>query len=108
MEHLDERAEHYVTDDLLVLMGQDFRYMDAEQNYRAMDNMIEYMNAHFSDKYNFVYSTPSNYIDALAKHNVTWTTKQDDMFPYGDAPDAYWTGYGSSRPNLKENVRQAS
>ena len=49
--------------------------MDAEQNYRAMDSMITYMNQHHSDKYNFVYSTPSNYVDALAKHNVKWTTK---------------------------------
>ena len=73
-----------------------------------MDNMIEYMNLHHSDKYIFKYSTPSDYIDAIAKHNVTWPTKYDDMFPYSDSPDSYWTGYFSSRANDKEYIRRAS
>ena len=73
-----------------------------------MDNMIEYMNTHHSDKYHFKYSTPSNYADALAKKNVSWPTKYDDMFPYGDGPDAYWTGYFTARPNHKSYIRTAS
>jgi hypothetical protein len=51
-----------------------------------MDNMINYMNKHYSDKYKFRYSTPSDYVDAIKKHNVKWPTKYDDMFPYSDAP----------------------
>jgi hypothetical protein len=30
------------------------------------------------------------------------------MFPYSDCPDAYWTGYFSSRANDKEYIRRAS
>ena len=30
------------------------------------------------------------------------------MFPYSDGPDAYWTGYFSSRANDKEYIRRAS
>lgn len=30
------------------------------------------------------------------------------MFPYADNPDAYWTGYFSSRANDKEYTRRAS
>jgi hypothetical protein len=108
MADLDERASHYLTDDILVLMGEDFNYMNAEENYINIDNMITYMNANFADKYTFKYSTPSNYVDAVKAHNVTWPTKYDDMFPYSDGPDAYWTGYYTSRPNLKRHVREAS
>jgi hypothetical protein len=61
-----------------------------------------------ADKYFFRYSTPSDYIDAIAKNNILWPTKYDDMFPYSDNKDAYWTGYFSSRPNFKEYIRRAS
>jgi hypothetical protein len=70
--------------------------------------MIEYMNENHSDKYNFFYSTPSMYVDALATYNASFPTKYDDMFPYSDNPDSYWTGYFSSRPNDKEYIRKAS
>jgi len=70
--------------------------------------MIEYMNTHYGDRYHLKYSTPSDYVDAVFKHNVSWPTKYDDMFPYSDNPDAYWTGYFSSRPNDKEYIRRAS
>ena len=73
-----------------------------------MDNMIAYMNEHHSDKYHFRYSTPSDYVDAIAKKKVEWPTKSDDLFPYADSPDAYWTGYFSSRANDKEYIRRAS
>jgi hypothetical protein len=41
-----------------------------------MDAMIEYMNKHYGDKYNFFYSTPSVYVDALAKYDVEFPTKK--------------------------------
>jgi len=87
MKQLDERVPHFLTDDLLMLMGDDFRYMNAAQNYDSIDNMIAYMNKHHSDKYILRYSTPSDYVDALHKHNVTWPVKYDDMFPYADGYD---------------------
>jgi hypothetical protein len=82
--------------------------MDAFRNYKNMDNMIAYMNANYADKYEFKYSTPSNYVDALASLNVTWPTKYDDLFPYQDNPSSFWTGYFSSRANAKGYVRAGS
>jgi len=108
MAHIDERKVHTRTNDIFVLFGDDFRYMNAFQNYFSMDSMIQYMNEHHGDKYFFRYSTPSDYIDALAKKDVKWPTKYDDMFPYSDHPDAYWTGFFTSRPNDKEYIRRAS
>ena len=108
MKQLDDRAKHYMTDEIMVLFGDDFHYMDAENNYRSLDNMIAYMNEHHSENYTFFYSTPSQYTDAIAKHNVSWPTKYDDMFPYSDHPNAYWTGYFTSRANHKSYIRTAS
>ena len=107
-KYFEERCAHYVTDECFVLFGDDFWYMNAMQNYESMDQMIAYMNKHYGDKYNFFYSTPSQYVDALATYDVEWPTKYDDMFPYSDSPDSYWTGYFSSRPNDKEYIRKAS
>jgi len=101
-QYLETKAEHYVSDHLFVLFGDDFRYMNAAQNYRNMDNMIEYMNKHYGDKFHLVYSTPSEYVDAIKGYNIEWPTKYDDMFPYSDSPDSYWTGYFTSRANDKE------
>jgi hypothetical protein len=101
-DYLTTKAEHYLTDDIFVLFGDDFRYMDAFQNYINMDRMIEYMNKHYGDQFFLKYSTPSEYVDAIAAKNVTWPVKYDDMFPYADNPDSYWTGYFSSRANDKQ------
>lgn len=108
MAVIDERARHYRTDEILVLFGDDFQYMQADQNFAQMDNMIEYMNMKHGNKYNFMYSTPSQYIDAINQYNVTWPTKYDDGFPYSDKASSYWTGYFTSRPNFKQYVRRAS
>jgi lysosomal alpha-mannosidase len=105
---LEERISHYATDEILLLFGGDFEFYNAYNNYKQMDAMIEYMNKHYSDKYIFKYSTPSDYVAAIAKHNVPWSTKYDDMFPYSDSPDSYWTGFFSSRANDKEYIRRAS
>ena len=86
----------------------DFEYMNAFKNYLNMDRMIAYMNEHYSEKYIFKYSTPSDYVQAVNKLNRKWPTKSDDMFPYGDGPDYWWTGYFSSRPNAKSFVRKGS
>ena len=65
-----------------------------------LDNMIEYMNKHHSDKYILKYSTPSEYISSI-NYAETLSIKTNDMFPYSDTVQAYWTGYYTSRPNLK-------
>jgi len=53
-----------------------------------------------------LYSTPSMYIDYINKDNITWSVKESDFFPYADGWHAYWTGYYTSRANLKGYVRE--
>lgn len=49
-----------------------------------------------------MYSTPGEYLDSLIAANVTWPVRYDDMFPYADKPDDYWTGYFTSRAGAKK------
>lgn len=39
-----------------------------------------------------MYSTPSRYLEAVNKANLSWTVKTDDFFPYADNAHAFWTG----------------
>ena len=100
---LQKRRKAYKTNDLFVLFGNDFRYRNASENFRHLDRMITFMNTHSG--YNFKYSTPEQYIDAIARKNIVWPTKYDDLFPYADHEDSYWSGYFTSRPNLKSLIK---
>ncbi|KAJ1398690.1 Glycosyl hydrolase family 38, C-terminal [Sesbania bispinosa] len=53
-------------------------------------------------------STPSIYTNAKNAANQSWPLKTDDYFPYASAPNAYWTGFFTSRPGLKRYVRMLS
>ena len=39
-----------------------------------------------------MYSTPSRYLEAVNKADLSWTVKTDDFFPYADGAHAFWTG----------------
>ena len=79
--------------------------MNAHLNFKNMDRMIDYINKNYPNVTLF-YSTPGMYVDALYAANVSWSTKYDDLFPYADHAEDYWTGYFSSRPGSKWQVRE--
>ena len=90
-------------------MGNDFHYSFATKWFDNLDKLIYYVNLKSNQsKVNLFYSTPSCYLFALNKANVTWTIKSDDFFPYAHREGAYWTGYFTSRPALKYLVKKAS
>ena len=47
-------------------------------------------------------STPSAYLEALKKENITFQVRYEDSMPYSDAENDYWSGYFSSRPGAKK------
>ncbi|CAG9764084.1 unnamed protein product [Ceutorhynchus assimilis] len=103
----------YSTSNLLIPMGQDFAYQNAEMWFMNMDKLIKYINGREIDgkQYNIMYSTPACY--AYAVHNETKgilnaNLKTDDFFPYASDKNAYWTGYYTSRPQIKRFERSAN
>ncbi|GLT27153.1 hypothetical protein SLA2020_021770 [Shorea laevis] len=94
------------TNHIMWCMGTDFRYQYANSWFRQMDKFIHYVNQ--DGRVNALYSTPSIYTDVKYAANEKWPLKSDDFFPYADKPNAYWTGYFTSRPALKGYVRMLS
>uniref|UniRef100_A0A1Q3FMY3 Alpha-mannosidase n=2 Tax=Culex tarsalis TaxID=7177 RepID=A0A1Q3FMY3_CULTA len=101
------QAKHYRTNNIVLTMGGDFTYMDANVYFKNLDKLIRYTNARQSNgsTVNVFYSTPSCYLKALHDADITWPTKSDDFFPYASDPHAFWTGYFTSRPTVKRFER---
>lgn len=41
------------------------------------------------------------------KKDLSWEVRTDDIFPLGDNDHNYWSGYFTSRPSLKKQVKAA-
>ncbi|XP_063975684.1 lysosomal alpha-mannosidase-like [Diachasmimorpha longicaudata] len=95
------QASHYQTNNIILTMGDDFHYQQAENYFSNMDKLIRYTNELYGKEVNVFYSTPSCYAKSLNEANKTWTTKSDDFFPYSHNERSFWTGYYTSRPTLK-------
>lgn len=104
-----EQRKYYRSNNLIITMGDDFRFQNAKQYFKSSAAMIDFYNEHIGKHSNIelVFSTPSMYIDAVFAEGLTWPTKYDDMFPYADNDQSYWTGFYSSRANSKEYIRRA-
>lgn len=101
------QAEVYKTNHIIMTMGSDFQYENANLWYKNLDKLISYVNAQQTNgsKVNVLYSTPSCYLQELHRANQTWALKTDDFFPYADDAHDFWTGYFTSRPALKRYER---
>lgn len=57
----------------------------------------------------FIYSTPSRYVQALKDENITWPViRNHDFMPYAKEHNNYWSGFFTSRPGLKKQVKDYS
>ena len=88
----------------MIPWGDDFWYSNADLTFRNLENYIKYFNETYDD-ITLLYSTPSEYINALKEENIKWPVRYDDMFPYADQTDDYWTGYFTSRADYKKQDR---
>jgi lysosomal alpha-mannosidase len=95
----EDQAKHYATNNIIMTMGSDFQYNNANVWFKNLDKLIKYVNELQGNgsKINAFYSTPSCYLKALHEAGQTWTSKSDDFFPYASDPNSYWTGYFTSR-----------
>uniref|UniRef100_A0A667WC52 Alpha-mannosidase n=1 Tax=Myripristis murdjan TaxID=586833 RepID=A0A667WC52_9TELE len=78
----------YKTNHIIMTMGSDFQYENANLWYKNLDKLIHYVNARQANG---------------SKVNVQM--RLDDFFPYADNAHNFWTGYFTSRPALKRYER---
>ena len=55
-----------------------------------------------------VMSTPGSYVDALKAEKVKWPVKYDDFLNYYEEKWFFWSGYYTSRPSYKKQIKDAS
>ncbi|KAH8287906.1 hypothetical protein KR018_006961, partial [Drosophila ironensis] len=110
IEYVQTMSKSFRANHVMVPMGDDFQYEDAEVNFKNMDKLIEYVNGRQSDgsRINIFYSTPSCYLHELHRLEQTWPNKTQDFFPYSSDPHSYWTGYFTSRPTQKRFERDGN
>jgi alpha-mannosidase len=101
------QANHTISEHQMWACGTDFQYQDADHWYNNLDKLIHHVNA--NGTVNVFYSTPSLYTDqkkkALAAGGEKYQVRPDDIFPLADDKHNYWSGYFTSRPGLKRQVR---
>ncbi|XP_041674563.1 lysosomal alpha-mannosidase-like [Drosophila eugracilis] len=103
-------AEKFRTNHIMIPMGGDFQYEDAEVNFKNMDKLIKYINERQSSgsQYNIFYSTPACYLNSVHKSVQSYPNKTLDFFPYGSDSNSFWTGYYTSRPTQKRFERDGN
>ncbi|KAK0401146.1 hypothetical protein QR680_015614 [Steinernema hermaphroditum] len=92
---------------IMLLMGDDFQYTNANTWYSNLDKLIKYVNEKANKTVKVFYSTPSCYVDAVMNSGVHFETKTDDLFPYATGEHSFWTGYFTSRPTFKRYIRES-
>jgi len=92
---------------ILAPWGCDFAFPDATPWFHSMDILIKYMQKNQEQTHVYVqYSTLSEYFShVMSLTNITYPTNVGgDFFPLDE--DLYWTGYYTSRTELKGLTRQ--
>lgn len=106
IRHVRKQSAMYATNHTVITMGMDFYFRDAGKWFTNLDKLMEAINRIANEEgVHMLYSTPSCYLKSLHESRKLWPVKLDDFFPYADQYNAYWTGYFTSRPSLKLNIR---
>ena len=109
MRVVKEQSNEYKSNHLIMTFGNDFTYSNSRRWFDNIDKLIKHVNARQDElKVNVFYSTPECYQYAINREESDLEVKYDDFFPYADQISRFWTGYLTSRPALKYNVRQTS
>ena len=95
---------------ILVPMGCDFAFQNAPTEFAALSKLIDYVNMHNTVNIKVQYSTPSDYVKAVRAEKVAWPVRYEDAMVYAaqGTSDDFWTGYFSSRPTAKKQIKDAS
>lgn len=106
VDYFRNQSLHYRGNVLIHTMGSDFEWSNAPLFYKNLDKLVNYINERKTQfNMEFLYSTPSRYIEEVNQQGEVYPTKYDDFFPYADVEHGYWTGYFSSRVAIKYFTR---
>ena len=104
-----DRQPWFRTNNVLIPWGCDYQYQNAELVYRSTDWLIDVINNNTASwGVHAQYGTPSEYLSAVkasaAVSGAKFPVKSNgtDFFPYND-----WTGYYTSRSNLKGHSQRS-
>lgn len=93
-------------------MGTDFAYQNAGQNFKQIEEIIDWINKNNADaNIEFVMSTPSRYIKAVREEKKKYFVYYDDLLPFQRTKDneiENWTGFYSSKPAFKKYIKDSS
>lgn len=108
-EDILNKAKSFRHNNYLLIWGDDFRFFESSSNFMKMETLIQYMHQHFGDEFEFQFSTISNYFQTLSHSSLPHIQSEHINFiTYADQyPLDVWTGYYSTRPQLKRLIRQA-
>lgn len=85
------------------MFGCDMSHSEAALNFKVTDQLIKVWNKlGFDQTMKLLYSSPTKYIDMIAKVNNDWKSdfwpvKKDEFSPV-TSNNSLWTGFYSSRP----------
>ncbi|RZC32449.1 lysosomal alpha-mannosidase [Asbolus verrucosus] len=110
------QGSKYPSNNVMVPMGDDFRYQAALNSYINTDRLIkgfDLFNETFEGKpIKVFYSTPSCYAkavnDYVLANDYRLEIKTDDFFPYSDGVGSMVVGYFTSRPASKRFIREGN
>jgi lysosomal alpha-mannosidase len=97
--------EHYRGNHMFVPWGEDFAWANASMNYKSGKALLENFSQKFDDM-TILFSNPYQYVEALRAQEIVWPVRYADMFPYANGGNNYWTGFYTSRPDSKYQVRR--
>ena len=108
-----KRIKMFQTNQLLIPFGCDFKFLNASLMYESMDTILGAIKSKYEEhKIEFRYSTLSKYFEALRQEQLqsersalVFPQWSGDFLPYGD--EQIWTGFYTSRPQLKAAIRIA-
>jgi len=110
INYLQGLANEYREKNIYVLMGCDYTYENAGQNYKKMETIMKYIQDNYKKEanMNLFFSTPSEYIKAIKAEKATYPVYENDLLPYSEGNNEVWSGFFSSRPGLKKTIKDTS
>jgi hypothetical protein len=104
MQHVATWGSGYKTSHVIMPIGNDFTLALGHRTFNNLDRLIKHFNNNPSLGLKVKYSTISEYFAEVRRENKNWSVKTGDFFPYADGEHAYWAGFYTTRPWLKENI----